>query len=87
MPTYEYRCRKCGHEFEQFQKITDPPLSECPVCSGSVERLITTGGGFILKGRGFYATDYAQGRGATRCGREQPCCGKDTPCEVKPCDD
>ncbi len=87
MPTYEYRCRKCGHEFEQFQKITEDPLSVCPVCGGSVERLITTGGGFILKGKGFYATDYAQGRGATRCGREQPCCGKDTPCDVKSCED
>lgn len=58
MPTYAYRCRRCGHEFEVFQKITDPPRSRCPVCRGGAVRVITGGGGFLLRGEGFYSTDY-----------------------------
>jgi putative FmdB family regulatory protein len=46
MPTYEYKCKKCGYEFERFQKITADPVATCPECGGSVERLITKGGGF-----------------------------------------
>lgn len=62
MPTYEYRCGKCGYKFSQFQKITEPALSECPRCWGKdcVERLISGGGGLIFKGSGFYITDYKQ---------------------------
>jgi putative FmdB family regulatory protein len=58
MPTYAYRCRRCGREFEKLQKITDPPRARCPFCKGSAERRITGGGGFLLKGGGFHATDY-----------------------------
>jgi len=58
MPTYEYQCTSCGHRFEQLQSIKDRPLKKCPRCSGAVERLVSGGGGFILKGTGFYATDY-----------------------------
>ncbi len=58
MPTYEYSCTKCGHTFEIFQSITAPPIETCPICSGTVERLLGTGGGIIFKGTGFYATDY-----------------------------
>lgn len=58
MPTYEYACIDCGHTFEKFQPITADPVKTCPVCSGSVERLLGTGGGLIFKGSGFYATDY-----------------------------
>jgi putative FmdB family regulatory protein len=58
MPTYEYECTKCGHAFEVSQKISDPPRKRCPKCSGKVIRLISGGGGVILKGPGFYATDY-----------------------------
>lgn len=58
MPTYEYRCRKCGHQFEQLQSITDEPLKTCPECDGEVERLIGGGAGLIFKGSGFYITDY-----------------------------
>ncbi len=60
MPTYEYQCRKCARVFEKWQKITDPPLKTCPEnrCGGKVCRTIGGGGGFILKGNGFYATDY-----------------------------
>lgn len=58
MPTYEYQCRKCGHQFEQFQSITAVPLKTCPQCKGRVARLLTAGGGIIFKGSGFYHTDY-----------------------------
>lgn len=58
MPTYEYRCKTCGCEFEEFQSIVDTPLTECPKCSGLVERLISGGGGLLFHGSGFYITDY-----------------------------
>ena len=59
MPTYEYQCSKCGHEFEEFQSITAPPLRKCPKCKkNTVKRLIGCGGGVIFKGSGFYETDY-----------------------------
>lgn len=58
MPTYEYRCRKCGKKFEKYQQITEPPVTSCPFCKGKVERLISGGSGLLFKGSGFYATDY-----------------------------
>jgi putative FmdB family regulatory protein len=58
MPTYEYECTYCGHSFEVFQKITDPPLNKCPKCNKKIRRLIGSGSGIIFKGAGFYATDY-----------------------------
>ncbi len=58
MPTYEYKCTKCGHTFELFQKMSDNPVKECPQCKGLVKRLIGTGAGTIFKGSGFYITDY-----------------------------
>jgi len=57
MPTYEYECEKCHHQFEQIQKMTDEPVKTCPVCGGEVKRLISGGGGFLFKGNGFYVTD------------------------------
>ena len=60
MPTYEYICEKCDHEFEVFQSIKADPLTDCPQsrCKGMVRRLIGTGAGIIFKGSGFYETDY-----------------------------
>lgn len=60
MPTYEYECEKCGLLFEEFQSMSSAPLSQCKkdACRGSVHRLISKGAGFILKGSGFYSTDY-----------------------------
>jgi putative FmdB family regulatory protein len=66
MPTYEYVCAKCGHEFEVLQSIAAKPLSRCPkeLCAekkwgrGKVKRKISTGGGLLFKGSGFYTTDY-----------------------------
>jgi len=58
VPTYDYRCKKCAHEFAIVQSIKDAPRRQCPKCRGKVERLITGGANFILKGNGFYSTDY-----------------------------
>lgn len=66
MPTYEYACEKCGHEFEHFQSIKDGPLEICPKdqCAqkrwgkGCVKRAISGGAGLLFKGSGFYITDY-----------------------------
>jgi putative FmdB family regulatory protein len=59
MPTYEYVCRACGHEFEEFQSIKADPIAVCPKCrKKKVERKIGLGGAVIFKGGGFYETDY-----------------------------
>ncbi|NLL12679.1 MAG: zinc ribbon domain-containing protein [Fibrobacter sp.] len=60
MPTYEYKCQKCGLVFEEFQSISAKPLTSCkkPGCDGVVKRLFSPGAGFLFKGSGFYITDY-----------------------------
>jgi putative FmdB family regulatory protein len=62
MPTYDYRCKDCGHHLEEFQSVTDEPLTTCPKCGGNLQRLITGGSGLIFKGSGFYITDYKNGK-------------------------
>lgn len=57
MPTYTYECERCAGRFELEQRITDPPRRRCPSCRGKVFRVIHPVG-HILKGPGFYATDY-----------------------------
>ncbi|UCF05110.1 MAG: zinc ribbon domain-containing protein [bacterium] len=57
MPTYHYLCERCGHEFEVVQRITDPPRKRCLKCRGPIYRVIHPVG-HILKGSGFYRTDY-----------------------------
>ncbi len=57
MPIYEYKCKKCGKEFEVFQGITDPAVKSCRFCKGSVHKLMSLSS-FHLKGSGWYATDY-----------------------------
>jgi putative FmdB family regulatory protein len=59
MPTYEYECDACGHEFELFQSITDSVKRKCPECGKlKLRRLFGTGGAIMFKGSGFYQTDY-----------------------------
>lgn len=66
MPTYEYVCTKCGHQFDLFQSIKDKALTVCPreKCQqktwgrGRVKKVISAGAGLIFKGSGFYITDY-----------------------------
>jgi len=59
MPTYEYKCESCGHQFEKFQSMSAAPIRRCPKCKkNQVRRLIGIGAGLIFKGSGFYITDY-----------------------------
>jgi len=63
MPTYEYCCNQCGHEFEKVQRITEPAQAECPVCGSADTRRLISHSSFILKGTGWYVTDYARKNG------------------------
>jgi len=58
MPIYEYHCTACEENFEISQKMSDAPLAACPSCDGKVEKLISQSS-FVLKGTGWYKTDYA----------------------------
>ena len=60
MPLYEYRCNKCGHQFEKIQSFSAPDEKECPVCQGQLERLISRSA-IQFKGSGWYASDYGRG--------------------------
>lgn len=57
MPTYDYVCLDCTHQFEAFQSMKDEPLTECPSCNGKVKRKVGGGTGIIFKGSGFYIND------------------------------
>ncbi len=59
MPLYEYRCKKCAHQFERIQKFSDKPVTRCPECGGRVEQLISPPA-VQFKGEGWYVTDYAR---------------------------
>jgi putative FmdB family regulatory protein len=65
MPTYEYECKNCGHTFDAFQRMSDPPLTTCPQCGQALRRLINGGSGIIFKGSGFYVTDKHGGSAST----------------------
>ena len=56
MPTYEYACTECGDRTEVVQKISDPPMTACPVCGGTLRRVFSPVG-IVFKGSGFYRTD------------------------------
>lgn len=58
MPIYEYRCSACGFEKDALQKMSDPPLVECPQCAKSTLVKLVSAAGFQLKGSGWYATDF-----------------------------
>ena len=59
MPTYQYLCKNCGHELEEFQSINEPSSTHCPECNTeSLVRVLGGGAGLIFKGSGFYLTDY-----------------------------
>ena len=58
MPIYEYRCEACGHQEEFLQKVSEPPLTECPACRKPTFSKMLSAAGFQLKGSGWYATDF-----------------------------
>lgn len=57
MPTYVYRCKRCEHQFETLQRITEDPIKDCPKCKGEVTRLLFPVG-IVFKGSGFHVNDY-----------------------------
>jgi putative FmdB family regulatory protein len=64
MPTYDYQCGACGHEWELFQSMNDSPVQSCPKCKKrKAKRLLGLGAGLIFKGTGFYETDYKKKSG------------------------
>jgi putative FmdB family regulatory protein len=74
MPIYEYECQKCKKQHEIMQKITETPCSKCPSCGGKLKKLISNTS-FVLKGTGWYATDYASNkkkRNSTESKTEKP---------------
>jgi putative FmdB family regulatory protein len=82
MPTYEYACRACRHEFEAFHAMSAPQVKRCPKCGKQrVKRKVSAGGGVIFKGSGFYVTDYARSRQESATPAADAC-GK--PGEAKP---
>lgn len=65
MPTYDYQCGACKHEWELFQSMNDSPVKSCPKCKKrKAKRLLGLGAGLIFKGTGFYETDYKQKSGS-----------------------
>jgi putative FmdB family regulatory protein len=73
MPTYEYECKACKHEFEIFQSMKDDALKKCPECGrNKLVRLIGTGAGIIFKGSGFYETDYRSSNYQSAAAKDKP---------------
>jgi putative FmdB family regulatory protein len=69
MPIYEYRCSACGYQNDYLQKLSEPPLTDCPECGKSTFAKQVTAAGFQLKGTGWYATDFKNngaGKGGTK---------------------
>ena len=58
MPVYEYECSACGGRFEELRKISDPVLTECKLCKAGPVRKVLSPTAFVLKGSGWYVTDY-----------------------------
>jgi putative FmdB family regulatory protein len=58
MPIYEYRCEACGHQEEFLQKVSEPPLTQCPACGKPSLQKLLSAAGFQLKGSGWYVTDF-----------------------------
>jgi len=92
MPTYEYICSKCKHQFDVFQAITERPLTVCPKdkCGmkrwgkGKIKRGIVTGAGILFKGGGFYATDYRSESYKEAAKKESPPAAPSTSGDGKP---
>lgn len=62
MPIYEYRCESCGLELEKIQKVSDPPVRDCPACGKATLNKLISASAFRLKGSGWYETDFKTGK-------------------------
>jgi putative FmdB family regulatory protein len=83
MPTYEYECKECKHQFEKFQSMSDEPIKVCEKCGKEVRKLFSSAG-VIFKGSGFYVNDYKNGgkKSAPAGGCESGSCPVDS-CPAK----
>lgn len=70
MPIYEYRCEKCGHEFEREQRISEDPIKKCPSCGASRAKRLISATSFVLKGGGWYSDLYSSASGKKKEGAE-----------------
>jgi len=68
MPTYEYLCSSCKNQWEEVQKISEPPLRVCPKCSKRTAKRQISGGSFILKGGGWYSDSYSSPKPSAKSG-------------------
>jgi len=80
MPTYDYKCTKCGEVFEVSHAMNKQPRVRCAKCKASAQRVISGGMGVVFKGSGFQTTDSRK----TPCGAGKTCCGRDAPCDTCP---
>lgn len=85
MPIYEYRCDACGHQLDALQKLSDPPLTDCPACESDGLRRLISRPSFRLKGSGWYETDFKSDKEKRRNlaggndDKPKPAGGKDKP--------
>lgn len=84
MPTYDYRCTKCGHRFELFHSIKDETPRRCPRCRGKAVRVPAGGAGLLFKGSGFYITDYRSKQYKERAKQDAGGKSESKPAESKP---
>lgn len=85
MPTYEYECGNCGHQFEEFQYMSEKSLRKCPQCAKmKLQRLIGSGAGIIFKGSGFYETDYKRKEQPKPAAESAPAKPESSPSSPKP---
>jgi putative FmdB family regulatory protein len=87
MPIYEYRCEACGHQEEFLQKVSEPPLTECPACHKKTFSKMLSAAGFQLKGSGWYATDFknkAAPKAADKKAEAKPESSSEAKTEAKP---
>jgi putative FmdB family regulatory protein len=82
MPIYEYRCSACGHQDVYLQKLSEPALTQCPVCGKASLQKLLSAAGFQLKGSGWYATDF-KGSGKKKPEEKKPE-QKESKTETKP---
>jgi putative FmdB family regulatory protein len=73
MPTYQYACKSCGHDFEAWQKMSDSPLKICPSCNQENVYKKISATGFQLKGNGWYATDFKNSTKSSATKSDSPC--------------
>jgi len=89
MPVYEYECGSCGGRFEAVQKFSDPLLTSCRLCNAGPIRKVLSAPAFVLKGSGWYATDYPSADRQKAAASEKSCGGatesKSAPCASGGC--